>query len=442
MDRLRSRSRAVLFVLATLLLAALLAWMSTRHPVRIDTTAQAVHSLSAVSADVVLSLEGVLRVDAWLEPDAGARAAVRRVIDRYRQHKTDITLRYINPQTSPALAREKAIRPGGELILAWRDREQRIHSLTERSLTYAMMRLSRETAPVVRFVSGHLERQPDSPARHGYQQFAQHLRTLGFEVEALSLITTPVVPADTDVLVIAAPSGDYFPGESASVLNYLASGGNLLWALDSNQPIVPVELAAELGLSVLPGVIVDVASRQLAVDTPDFAVIDNYPAHPALPERLPITLFPQAVGLTFPVTFGWQLEPLLTTGAKSWTETGPIAGSIRFDENTDERAGPITLGATLRRDRGDGEQRVAVIGDADFLANSWLGNGGNMQLGQRLLDWLGGHRPLPAIAPLRAADAQLILSKRAIAALGLGFLVVLPGGLLLKAFLCWRNRAT
>jgi hypothetical protein len=294
---------------------------------------------------------------------------------------------------------------------------------------------------VVRFVSGHLERQPDSSAPHGYLQFTQHLRKLGFEVETLSLVTTPVVPADTDVLVIAAATGGYFPGESASVLNYLAGGGNLLWLLEPGQPIAPVELAAELGLSVLPGVIVDTASRQLAVDTPDFAVIDSYPPHPALPERLSTTLFPQAAGLTFPDLFGWQLEPLLTTSAKSWTETGPMVVSVRYDENTLERVGPIALGATMTRLRGVGEQRLAVIGDADFLANSWLGNGGNRHLGQGLFDWLGGHRPLPAIAPLQAADAQLNLSSYAIAALGLGFLVLLPGGFLLMAFLCWRKTA-
>lgn len=131
---------------------------------------------------------------------------------------------------------------------------------------------------MVRFVSGHLERPPDSAARQGYQQFTRHLRTLGFDVQTLSLVSTPVVPADTDVLVIAAPAGGYFPGEAASVLNYIARGGNLLWLLEQGLPNAPVELAAELGLSILPGVIVDVASQQLAVDTPDFAVMINTPA--------------------------------------------------------------------------------------------------------------------------------------------------------------------
>lgn len=301
------------------------------------------------------------------------------------------------------------------------------------------MRLLRESQPIVRFVSGHLERQPDSAARQGYQQFTRHLRTLGFRVETLSLINTPVVPADTDVLVIAAAAGGYFPGESASVVNYLESGGNLLWLLEPGLPSAPVELAATLGLSVLPGVIVDVASQQLAVDTPDFAVIDHYPVHPALPERLPTTLFPQAVGLSFPAVFGWQLQPLLVTSEKSWNETGQIAGKISYNPDSEERAGPLLLGATLQRQRGVREQRVAVIGDADFLANSWLGNGGNLYLGQQLYNWLGGHQPLPVIAPVQAADAQLILPGFAIGALGFGFLVILPGVYLLLAFLCWRR---
>lgn len=107
------RLKSVLFVGALLLLAALLAWLSVNHSVQVDTTAQARHSLSAASVRVVQSLDGALRIDAWLEPNAQAKRQIVRMIDRYQQHKADIALHFINPVTSPAQAREKGIYAGG-----------------------------------------------------------------------------------------------------------------------------------------------------------------------------------------------------------------------------------------------------------------------------------------------------------------------------------------
>ena len=447
-DNLRIQSKVIahringaLFSGSLLLICAAIAWLSTQYPLTLDATAQGRHSLSQASVDIVSAIDGSISIEAWLEPNAQSRRAISTLISRYQKHKADMSLQFFDPVKLPSQAREKAIHPGGELIVRWEGREQRVQSLSEKSLSHALLRLARAHSPKVRFVSGHLERQAESNARHGYLEFVSHLRAIGFTVETLSLITTPVVPADTDILVIAAAAGDYFPGEAASVLNYVANGGNLLWLLEPNQAIAPVELSGELGLSVLPGVIVDVAAQQLSVDTPDFAVIDNYPPHPALPERLSVSLFPQAAGLAFPATIGWSVEPLLTTSENSWTETGQIAGQISYNENGQEQAGPITLGAALTRQRGQQQQRITVIGDADFLANSWLGNGGNRYLGQQLFNWLSGDQQFPQVAPLQAADAQLNLSKRIIAVLGLTFLVILPGTFILMAFLSWRKRA-
>ena len=428
-----------LFIAAITVLTGLTAWISHQNSYRVDVTAQARHSLSPNSVQIVQSLPGPVTIDAWVPPAPETRRSLREIIARYQHYKADISINFINPETSPAAARENAIAAGGELIVHWQDREQRLQSVTEKTLSYALLRLSHSKAPVIRFVTGHLERAPDAATRNGYQQFCDHLRTLGFVVDTISLITQPRIPEDTDLLVIAAPTGGYFPGEVASVLNFIANGGNVLWLLEPQQPVIPAELAGELGLSLMDGVIVDIGAQQLAVNTPDFALVDQYPPHPALPDQLPITLFPQAAGIRFPAVVGWEVEPLLITSENSWTETGPIAGQISFDENTREHAGPIMLGAALQRSLGDLEQRAIVIGDADFLANSWLGNGGNLFLGQQLINWLSSQQPLPAIAPLQAADAQLNLSRQAITALGLGFLILLPGAMIVIAFISWRR---
>jgi ABC-type uncharacterized transport system involved in gliding motility auxiliary subunit len=87
------------------------------------------------------------------------------------------------------------------------------------------------------------------------------------------------------------------------------------------------------------------------------------------------------------------------------------------------------------------EQRVVAIGDGDFLSNSFLGNGGNRELGQRVFDWLLGDDALIEIPDKSARDRQLTLSTGALASISIGFLFALPAALLLAgAAIWWRRR--
>ena len=87
-----------------------------------------------------------------------------------------------------------------------------------------------------------------------------------------------------------------------------------------------------------------------------------------------------------------------------------------------------------------GEQRIVVIGDGDFLSNAYLGNGGNLNLGMNLIDWLGRDDALIAISPTTAPDLSLTLSKFASAVIGLTVLLGLPLLLLACGITIWLRR--
>jgi ABC-type uncharacterized transport system involved in gliding motility auxiliary subunit len=141
---------------------------------------------------------------------------------------------------------------------------------------------------------------------------------------------------------------------------------------------------------------------------------------------------------------------LLQSSAKSWNETSriPKAGeagdTVRQDADAGEIPGPLDLAFALSRvsprpDRH--EQRVVVIGDGDFLSNSFLGNGGNAEFGQRVFDWLLGDDAQVSVPDRSAPDRQLVLSQATLTALAAAFLVIVP--LLLAAcgaLIWWRRR--
>src|SRR3546814_20624179 len=71
------------------------------------------------------------------------------------------------------------------------------------------------------------------------------------------------------------------------------------------------------------------------------------------------------------------------------------AGSVEFDGK--DIKGPLTIGATLTRqykpaaDDKEGKphpQRIALIGDSDFLSNAYLAQLGNQQPGLNVIQWL------------------------------------------------------
>ncbi len=88
-----------------------------------------------------------------------------------------------------------------------------------------------------------------------------------------------------------------------------------------------------------------------------------------------------------------------------------------------------------------GEQRILVVGDGDFLANAYLGNGGNLDLGLAMVNWLLHDDVLVQVPAKAAPDRSLALSRTASALIGVGFLLVLPLGLIGTGVLIWWRRS-
>ena len=111
---------------------------------------------------------------------------------------------------------------------------------------------------------------------------------------------------------------------------------------------------------------------------------------------------------------------------------------------TGELKGPLDFGFALNRlspSPAKSEQRAVVIGDGDFISNTYVGNGGNRALGERIVDWLLGDDVLVDLPTRGAPDRVISLSQDGLNALTFGFLIALPALLLgLGAGIAWRRR--
>ena len=439
----------LMFVAGLLIFVGLLAWLSTRYSFDADWSSSGRNTLSIDSRQLLDEMPDPIHVTAFATENALVREHIGDLIGRYQRYKANVELTFVNPDAEPDRVRELGITLDGELLLAYQGRSEKVQSLSEQTLTNSLLRIARQKQRRVSFLSGHGERDPLGQANHDLGKFGQLLEQKGIVVDTLKLAETADIPADTNLLVIADPRVVLLPGEIQLVHRYLQAGGNLLWLVEPGAIAGLDPIAEALGIEFLPGTIVDATTQLFGIDNPAFALIPDYPMHPITREMTSLTLYPQASALDVSAPQEWQAEPLLTTLDRAWTEIGPISGTIRFDEDSDERMGPLDIGFVFSRmnnkkDSGDGEssaeQRVIVIGDSDFLSNAYLGNGGNVELGLNLFNWLNHDDQFITVTARTASDVNLELGKTAQIIIGFGFLFGMPLLLLGSGVAIWWRR--
>jgi ABC-type uncharacterized transport system involved in gliding motility auxiliary subunit len=449
MARLFRRLDGWLFALALLLGAGAAGYLTTRYDRIADWSHEGRSSLSAESKAVLATLNGPVEIVSYANPQGDLRQTVAGFVERYRRVKPDLSLRFVDPQQDPAAMRELGITVDGALILHYQNREQRLDELSERSLTNALERLARGGERIVAFVTGDGERRADGKANADLGTFMTQLEGRGMRAVPLNFAQVTAVPQHTDLVVLASPSLALPQGAVKALRDYLDNGGNLLWLSEpANEDLGLQPLADTLGIRILPGVLVDGQGAALGLQDPRLIALGDYPPHAITRGLTLTTLFPQTSALAQVSRGGWDVKPFLRSSPQSWTEFKPIdnahSSDIRYDAEAGEFKGPLDFGFALTRlspSPDKSEQRVAVIGDGDFLSNTYLGNGGNRALGERIFDWLLGDDALVNLPPRGAPDHALQISQGQLNAVTLGFLVALP--LLLLAIggaIAWRRR--
>lgn len=449
MHHLFRRLDGWLFALLLLLAAAAIGYLSTRYAHEADWTANGRTSLSAESRAVLAQLTGPVDIVSYANPQGDLRQTVAGFLQRYQAVKPDLGLRFVDPQLDPAKMRELGITVDGALILHYKGREQRLDELSERSLTNALERLVRGDDRVVAFVSGDGERRADGQANADLGTFISQLEARGMRAVPLNFAQVSTVPEHTDLVVLASPTLALAPGAVQALVGYVQNGGNLLWLTEpANDDLGLKPLADALGVRVLPGVLVDGGGTALGLHDPRMIARGDYPPQAITQGFTLTTLFPQVSALAQVAQAGWAIKPFLRSGAQSWTEFQPIdndkPSDIRFDAAAGELKGPLDFGLALSRlspSPDKSEQRAVVIGDGDFLSNTFLGNGGNHALGERVFDWLLGDDKLVDLPPRGAPDRLLQISQTGLNTISFGFLIALPLLLLLiGGLIAWRRR--
>lgn len=450
-SRTQSRINSLVTVLLIVVLAVLTGWLSTRHPLQFDWTRSGRHSLSEASIQVLGNMHEPVEITAYVREDAGLREAIRQFVQRYQRIKPDITLHFINPDVVPDEVRELGITKLNEMVIRNQGRSQHVQPGSEEAMTNALQRLTREAEHWLAFVEGHGERSALGNANFDLGEWGQQLNNRGFRIQPVNLAEVGAIPDNTRVLVLAGPRVEYLPGEIELIREYLDNGGNLLWLTDPDTENYLAPLAELLQVQIRHGTIIDFAGRMIGLDDPTIVLETEslYPPHPATEEFGFTTFFPGATVIDGSNVTDWQVTPLISTGDHTWLETGELQGEVDFNADSDQQ-GPLDLAISLERkieDETEGSavrktQRIVIMGDGDFLSNTYVANSGNMELGIRIVNWLSHDDDFIHIPANIAPDTRLDLSPVAAGIIGFGFLLVLPLVLFAVGIGIWWRRRT
>jgi ABC-type uncharacterized transport system involved in gliding motility auxiliary subunit len=219
------------------------------------------------------------------------------------------------------------------------------------------------------------------------------------------------------------------------VKRYLARGGRLLLMIDpaveANDAQMPLltGLAKEWGVDIGNDIIVDLSGRS---PNGTFIVASPpYPAHPIAEQFRVSTVFPIARSVVPAMTppAGRTVQPVVETAAAAWAEsdTKGLRERTAPELNTEagDRQGPVPIGVAVSTpkppDPPEGaadatkkptepETRLVILGDADFAANAYAGQLGNVDMFMNAVNWLTAQENLIAIRPREAGDSRLTIT--------------------------------
>jgi ABC-type uncharacterized transport system involved in gliding motility auxiliary subunit len=437
-----TRTARIISAGLAVMLCTLTAWLSTEYRTTFDWTASGRNSLSDTSVATLEKLEQDVQLTIFARDDRIEGRVVGELVRRYQVHTIRLQVEFVNPDLNPQELRALGITRAGTVQIHYGKRSKIVDRPSEQTLTNALVELIRARTPLVAYLTGHGERSLNGKANHELGRFGTTLSAKGIKTVPLALAETRAVPDNTDLLIVASPLVNLLEEEVVQIQAFIKRGGNLLWLLDPGPWRGLDPLAAQLGIDRLEGTLVDQAAKQFlraGQGAISYVLVSKYSDHPAVNRFNVLTVFPGASALRIKPPENFKAAPLVMTSANVWAELGSLKGAVNYDADSEQR-GPFVLAFGLTRAQKGGEQRVAVIGDGDFLSNTALGNSGNLDLGLRLVEWLVGADQLVSVPARTDPDNTLVLDNIVAAVIGLSFLFGLPLLLCLAALIVWLRR--
>ena len=420
------------------------------HNQRLDLTPQKKFTLSPRAQQVVSGLKRDVQVMAFVHSDRPENFFIKDMLSRMANLSPHFNYSIIDINRNPALAREyQATQYGTMVFESGGIRRGTLLGRGESAAVATLLQVTRAQGDkVIYFLTGHGEAAlPDTSPTRGYSKLRGALVDEFYDEKTLSLGESGAVPEDATAVVIFGPTSDFLPFELEALDAYVRRGGALFVLLDPGSSPSFVTFLERYGISLPPIIAVDPTKRLFAGEMLTFRASATKKPHPMIRSvnAPPIFSLARVVYMEPDEEKGLIATAILATSPQGWAsaqENIPRTGITKFEEGRDFR-GPIPIAGEMAIRTGDTLGRIVVFGDADFVNNNLVEQGGNKDLFINAINWLAEDQSQMAARPetQHSGVNQLFLSSDQIQTVLVTSTVIIPGSFLLigVGVFTWRR---
>jgi ABC-type uncharacterized transport system involved in gliding motility auxiliary subunit len=359
----------------------------------------------------------------------------------------------VDPDKNPEKAKMYDIRSYGTIVVQCGTKEEKIQEDTEKELTNAIIKVTREANKVVYFVEGHGEARTEDTEQVGYSYVKNALEEANYDVQTVFLAQQGKVPEDCSLLVVAGAQKEFLPNEVDIIRTYIDQGGKVFLLFDPGVHTALEDMLRIWGIEVGNDVVVDVSGigQLFGIGSVGVPIAAQYGTHPITEKHKGImTFYPLARSVSFQKGGRKELEgtELAKTSSSSWAESDleVLKGRAEAKKDPNEKRGPISLSVAVRV--GIGEEgpsdekgaRLVVFGDSDFAKNRYFPQQGNGDLFLNCISWLAEEEELISIRPKQPGFNPLSLTRAQGRNIFIFSVILLPLGVLVAGTVVYVKR--
>jgi len=410
---------------------------------RFDLTKNKDYSLAKTSKETVKNLDDVVNIKAYFSKELpnqyiSLSQEVKDILDEYQNYsKGKISSEFIDPKDDKDLQRELKIKGVPELqfnvlekdkyqvvngylgiVINYGDKTEVIPVVQdtnnlEYQITADIKKLTSKSMPVIGYLSsnGTLDVEKDIPKAY---KALQGLYT----VKSVDLAADKKIADDISTLVIAGPKAKFTTDQQKAIDSFLMRGGAALFLLDSIK--VDGNLAATknesdldklleaYGIKLSKDLVLDISSGQASFNQGYVSFMMNYPFWPKIMKggfdkdnvitaKLENLVLPWANSIEIlknKIDASDKISYLVKSTNQAWQNKDSLDLSPQQQFNNQDKSQfnlAVSIFGKLNSAFGKDSTekgRLIVVGDSDFLRDSFLPSGNNLTFFQNMVDSL------------------------------------------------------
>jgi len=458
-----STTTFILFILILIFLNIL----ASRRPIKIDLTSNRLYTISPVTKRILKEVKSPIRIIFFRTPSQ-INKNISDILRLYAKACRFIKIEEVDPEANPLLAKKYDLQslpfnnePVFSTIFIEQDgKTEKVDGLKvdfvpnyygnfqpvvdidrdlEKKITSAIDRLKKPVMKIY-FTAGHGEGDLLSSEKNGYSRLKNYLSQENYDTDFFYPAMSHSVPSDASLIVILDPRKNFEEKELNLLEAYLETGGRILILVNPLRKTGLDLLTKKWGFYFSSGVVYDPGSCYWF--QPAILYITRYGLHKVVENLNTASVLPEACDIVRLKDSDpdIRIRELVRTSDRSWLELD-LNEKPSYDEKVDKK-GPLVVALSAEKSvEGENGPEIMAFGDADFVANTFIDLGANLDLFLNCVNYLAGKKELADIKSREPLKRIMILSPASLRFVFLISVILIPLFFLVSGiFLFWKRR--